>query len=440
RRRCRGDRAARVLHLADRLPPRGARGGVAARERSGGHAAGRRAPARGGDRRLDAHRRRRRGLQPVPPGRARRHRAPARQGPADHVGERLLRPGLGRRRGRDGRGPRGDRGVLGAHPQSDRASDARPRRPGADWHALVDRAGQLGSCRTRVGDRGAAQPAALGDRSGRARASARGAGRAGVPLWRVHHAAGAHPGTSRDRALPHTLRGGYADRRLRRPHAGVAVDRRGAGCGGGGRRAGRAAAADADRLPVLDAAFAVGDPRLLVAAERRRHPLLPRHRPGGGAGRGTYPGRGREVTTMTVQIETGDGLAEAWVARPEDTERALPGVLLFMDAFGLRPQIREMAQRIADGGYVVLAPNVFHRSGSVEEIAPTADLREPEGRDRALEQAIPRMNELTPGLSRADTTRYLEALAELPGVAGDAPVGVIGYCMGARLALRAGGD
>lgn len=143
---------------------------------------------------------------------------------------------------------------------------------------------------------------------------------------------------------------------------------------------------------------------------------------------------------MTVQIETGDGLAEAWVARPEDTERALPGVLLFMDAFGLRPQIREMAQRIADGGYVVLAPNVFHRSGSVEEIAPTADLREPEGRDRALEQAIPRMNELTPGLSRADTTRYLEALAELPGVAGDAPVGVIGYCMGARLALRAGGD
>src|SRR5699024_10487644 len=229
-------------------------------------------------------------------------------------------------------------------------------------------------------------------------------------------------------------------RRLRRTRAGVAVDRRGPRRGGGGRRDRPPATTDTDRPAVLDAAAAVADPRLLVAAERRRHPLLPRHRPGGGAGRGTYPGRGRGGRTRRGRGETGAGRAGAGAARPEDTERALPGVLLFMDAFGLRPQIREMAQRIADGGYVVLAPNVFHRSGSVEEIAPTADLREPEGRDRALEQAIPRMNELTPGLSRADTTRYLEALAELPGVAGDAPVGVIGYCMGARLALRAGGD
>lgn len=131
---------------------------------------------------------------------------------------------------------------------------------------------------------------------------------------------------------------------------------------------------------------------------------------------------------MDVRIDMADGHAEAeaWVARPENTERAVPGVLLFMDAFGLRPQIREMAQRIADWGYVVMAPNVFHRSGAVDEIAPT--------------EAVPRMNDLTPELSRADTDRYLEALAELPGVGDGAPVGVIGYCMGARLALRAAGD
>ena len=41
-----------------------------------------------------------------------------------------------------------------------------------------------------------------------------------------------------------------------------------------------------------------------------------------------------------------------------------PGVLFFMDAIGLRPRIAEMAQRIADWGYVVLAPNVFYRDGT----------------------------------------------------------------------------
>src|SRR5699024_768294 len=236
---------------------------------------------------------------------------------------------------------RGDGGVLGADPEPDRAPDAGPGRPRDDRHALVDRPGQLGARGARVRDRGRPQPAALGGRARRARAQARRPGGPGLALRAVPHAAGADPREPGDGAVPHALRGGHADRRLRRPGAGVAVDRRGPRRGGGGRRDRPPATTDTDRPAVLDAAAAVADPRLLVAAERRRHPLLPRHRPGGGAGRGTYPGRGREVTTMTVQIETGDGLAEAWVARPEDTERALPGVLLFMDAFGLRPQIRE---------------------------------------------------------------------------------------------------
>lgn len=143
---------------------------------------------------------------------------------------------------------------------------------------------------------------------------------------------------------------------------------------------------------------------------------------------------------MDVTIDMLDGHAQAWVARPESAEQDLPGVLMFMDAFGLRPQIREMAGRIASWGYVVMAPNVFHRSGSVAEIAPTADLRVPQERDSFLAQAVPRMNALTPELSRPDTARYIDALVGLDGVAADAPVGVIGYCMGARLALRAGGD
>ncbi len=110
-----------------------------------------------------------------------------------------------------------------------------------------------------------------------------------------------------------------------------------------------------------------------------------------------------------------------------------------MDAIGLRPQIRQMADRIAGWGYVVLAPNTFHRSGTAEETSPRGDLRAPGAREEFFAEAVPRMEALTSDLSRADTTAYLDALRSADQVA-EGPVGVVGYCMGVRLALRAAGD
>lgn len=151
-----------------------------------------------------------------------------------------------------------------------------------------------------------------------------------------------------------------------------------------------------------------------------------------------------------ITIQTPDGAAEAHLALPrpvdEGTQPATresgpgpwPGVLLFVDAFGLRPVIEQMAQRIADWGYVVLAPNVFHRDGSVAELDP-GDLSTDEGRAAAWEQVAPRVAALTPDLSGPDTKAWLDALQSLPEVA-EGPVGVTGYCMGARLATRAAVD
>ena len=42
-----------------------------------------------------------------------------------------------------------------------------------------------------------------------------------------------------------------------------------------------------------------------------------------------------------------------------------PGVILFMDGFGIRPTLFHMAQRLADGGYVVLLPDLFYRIGPI---------------------------------------------------------------------------
>lgn len=111
---------------------------------------------------------------------------------------------------------------------------------------------------------------------------------------------------------------------------------------------------------------------------------------------------------------------------------------MFMDAFGLRPRIDQMAREVASWGYMVLAPNVFHRDGTADELAPTGDITTPEGMYAFFQQAGPRIGHLTTELALADIAAYLDTLQALPGVQ-PGPVGVVGFCMGGRLALRAAG-
>ena len=135
----------------------------------------------------------------------------------------------------------------------------------------------------------------------------------------------------------------------------------------------------------------------------------------------------------TIEIEMADGRAEAYLAGAVGR----PGVLFYIDAIGLRPQIEDMADRIASWGYVVLAPNVFYRDGRAAELAPEGDLREPRAREAFFESGVmDRVRALTPDLSGPDAETYVRTLLEH---AGEGPIGVTGYCMGARLAVRAAG-
>lgn len=130
----------------------------------------------------------------------------------------------------------------------------------------------------------------------------------------------------------------------------------------------------------------------------------------------------------TLDITTDDGTAEAYLTGSG------PGVLFFIDAIGLRPRIEEMADRIAGWGYTVLAPNVFYRLGTVADLLPPLDLTIPQNRADYGPVIRPRVQGYSPDQSDPDTERWLDVLAEhaAPG-----PVGVTGYCMGARLAIRA---
>ena len=136
----------------------------------------------------------------------------------------------------------------------------------------------------------------------------------------------------------------------------------------------------------------------------------------------------------TIQIDMADGTTEAYLTGDHG-----PGVLFFMDAIGLRPRIEDMADRIASWGYTVLAPNVFYRDGTAAELAPGADLREPGAREAFMPAAMERVKGLTTDLVARDLPAYLSALRSLPETTGQ-DVGVTGYCMGARIAVRAAGS
>lgn len=132
-----------------------------------------------------------------------------------------------------------------------------------------------------------------------------------------------------------------------------------------------------------------------------------------------------------IAIKTASGVADSYLARPDDG-RPHPGVLLLVDAFGLRPQIEAMADRIAAGGYVVLAPNVFYRAGKAPVVSLDG-LGDPERRDEVFGRVMPLLRELTTERIVADGSAYLGRLAD---EADGGAVAVTGYCMGGRLAWR----
>ncbi|WP_433536813.1 dienelactone hydrolase family protein [Micromonospora sp. CA-249363] len=140
------------------------------------------------------------------------------------------------------------------------------------------------------------------------------------------------------------------------------------------------------------------------------------------------------MQTTTVDIPTSDGTADASLTRP-DGDGPFPAVLLFMDAFGPRPRLVEMAERIAERGYLVLTPHLFYRAGR----APLFDLSrlgEADQRGALFEKIVPLIGALTPDVIGRDTAAYLDFLAARDDVR-PGPVVITGYCMGGTNALRA---
>jgi carboxymethylenebutenolidase len=137
------------------------------------------------------------------------------------------------------------------------------------------------------------------------------------------------------------------------------------------------------------------------------------------------------MSSETIEITTRDGVADAYLSRPAGAHERAPGVLFIMDAFGLRPRIEEMCDRIAARGVVVLAPNVLYRAGRAQAMA-MPDLEDPAQRDPFFARLRPAMAELTPERIVSDAAFYLDRL----GGEASEPFAITGYCMGGRVGWR----
>ncbi|HYL75245.1 MAG TPA: dienelactone hydrolase family protein [Bryobacteraceae bacterium] len=139
-----------------------------------------------------------------------------------------------------------------------------------------------------------------------------------------------------------------------------------------------------------------------------------------------------DVVETDVEIKTPDGTCDAAFIHPKTGSH--PGVLLWPDAFGLRPSMRDMAKRLAADGYSVLVPNPFYRVSK----APFTDASKFNfGNPDDMAKLRPLMASVNaPGNPEKDATAYVAFLDAQKEVNNSKKIGTQGYCMGGPLVVR----
>jgi carboxymethylenebutenolidase len=146
------------------------------------------------------------------------------------------------------------------------------------------------------------------------------------------------------------------------------------------------------------------------------------------------------MTTSEIELKTPDGPCTTQVVTPRGSG-PWPAVIVFFDAGGLRPAQTRIAERIADAGYVVLQPDLFHRSPPISDLvgAPVTlaaigkVFQDAELRGRFMADYY------LPALAYENLAKtagaLLDHIAARPDVRGR--VGTTGYCMGGNASFRA---
>ena len=118
-------------------------------------------------------------------------------------------------------------------------------------------------------------------------------------------------------------------------------------------------------------------------------------------------------------VTLNDSLA-GYVARPAG-RGAFPGIVVLMEAFGITGHIWGVCERLANAGYVAVAPDIYH--GEIFDYGN-------------MEPVLAKIKSVDDATVMSELEASLDWLADQPEVAGES-LGVIGFCMGGRLAYLA---
>ncbi|WP_415768681.1 dienelactone hydrolase family protein [Pseudomonas sp. LB3P38] len=129
------------------------------------------------------------------------------------------------------------------------------------------------------------------------------------------------------------------------------------------------------------------------------------------------------VTTQWIEIDSADGKFGVYLAIPHT--RKGPGIVLIQEIFGVNEHIRSVAEQYAADGYLVIAPDLFWRSGHRIEL--TYD-------EAGWKRAVELMNATDVGKAQADIELAIDALKAQPGL--DGGIASIGYCFGGLLSYH----
>ena len=127
-----------------------------------------------------------------------------------------------------------------------------------------------------------------------------------------------------------------------------------------------------------------------------------------------------------VTLPVADGTEmRAYTAFPATTG-PVPGIILLQEAFGVNHHIRSVADRLAQAGYAVVAPELFHRTAEPGLEIPYSDFA----------SAMPHFGAVSPEGLTADLQAAHAWLTSQTLVIAD-KIGSIGFCLGGRVSFLA---
>ena len=181
------------------------------------------------------------------------------------------------------------------------------------------------------------------------------------------------------------------------------------------------------------AAFEEGAPAEAAPVPGEKHLMLFTGRANPGLAAATVAASAAELTVIetNVEVKTPDGSSDAVFIHP--ATGSYPGVLVWPDALGLRPAMRDIGKRIAAEGYSVLVPNPFYRTAKAPVFGASFSFQNQDDRAKLQQMTAP-LN--APGAAEKHAIAYIAFLDSQSQVNKAKKIGTQGYCMGGPLVVK----